>query len=127
MSARGLVLEIVTPDGPALSERGVDAVVLRRRERRFELGSEIAIFPLHAPALIRIPIAPARYRAGGRVVHLALGGGFAEVRRDRVRVITPRCERIAAREPDAAGKAGEVCRRWRRESRDHRGDLVGYP
>jgi F-type H+-transporting ATPase subunit epsilon len=98
LSARTLVLEIVTPDGAILAEGGVESVVVRRLEARFERGSEIAIYPLHAPALIRLAPAPARYRKGGRTFHLALGGGFAEVKRDRVLVVTPRCERL----PDAA-------------------------
>jgi len=127
MSARKLVLEIVTPDGPILTEHGVDAVVLRRREERFELGSEIAILPLHAPTLIRIPVAPARYRRGGRTFHLAVGGGFAEVERDRVLVVTPRCGCLHPGEPAAQARVRETCRRWRRERVDSREGLAGYP
>lgn len=127
MTARKLVLEIVTPDGPALSEEAVDVVVFRRRERRFELGSEIAVFPLHAPMLVRIPVAPARYRKGGRTVHVVVGGGFAEVRRDRVLIVTPRCERVAAGEPDPASSARELGRRWRRELRGLPEEMIGYP
>jgi F0F1-type ATP synthase epsilon subunit len=123
---RALALEIVTPDGTALSERGVDAVILRRRERRFELGSEIAIFPLHAATLIRFPNAPARYRRNGLVFHLALGGGFAEVKRDRVLLVTPRCERIPPEDPDPPRRAREACRAWRREGREFRDEMVGY-
>lgn len=125
MSARTVALEIVTPDGRALLEAGVDAVVLRRRERRFELGSEIAVFPLHAPMLIRIPIAPARYRRGGETVHLALGGGFAEVRRDRVLVVTPRCETVPRGAPAPRVVASEICRRWAEEMRDLQAEMVG--
>jgi F-type H+-transporting ATPase subunit epsilon len=127
MMARTLVLEIVTPDGPILTERAVDAVVLRRREARFELGSEIAILPLHGPTLIRIPVAPARYRKGGRTLHLAVGGGFAEVERGRVLVVTPRCERLHPGEPDPRARAREICRRWRQERVDSREGLAGYP
>jgi F-type H+-transporting ATPase subunit epsilon len=127
MSARKVVLEVVTPDGPFLTERGLDAVVLRRREARFELGSEIAILPLHAPTLIRIPVAPARYRRGGRTFHLAVGGGFAEVERDRVLVVTPRCERLPPGEPDPGAAAREICRGWRRERVDTRDAMAGHP
>ncbi len=126
MTRRTLVLEIVTPDGPAVSEREVEVVVLRRRERRFELGSELAVFPLHAPTLIRVPVAPLRYRKGGRTEHLAVGGGFAEVKGDRVLVVTPRCERVPA---GAAGhaRAKAICRGWRRELGGRPGELAGYP
>ncbi len=127
MSARTLVLEVVTPDGRALTERGVEAVVLRRRESRFELGSELAILPLHAPLLVRMPVAPARYRKEGQTFHLALGGGFAEVEQDRVLVVTPRCERPAPGVPDPRAWARAICRRWRRERVDSRGGLAGYP
>ncbi len=125
MTPRTLALEIVTPDGPAASERDVEVVVLRRRERRFELGSELAVFPLHAPMLVRGPVAPARWRRGGRTEHVALGGGFAEVRRDRVLVVTPRCVRV--RGERAAARAAEICRAWRRELGGGREELAGYP
>ncbi|HUM12732.1 MAG TPA: hypothetical protein VLT82_17420 [Myxococcaceae bacterium] len=127
MSARKLVLEILTPDGPALTEHGLDAVVLRRREARFELGSEIAILPLHAPTLIRMSVAPLRYRRGGQIFYLAVGGGFVEVERDRVLVVTPRCERPAPGEPDPRSAAQETCRTWRRERVDSREAMAGYP
>jgi len=127
MRARKLVVEIVTPDGPVLTERGVDALVLRRREARFELGSEIAILPLHAPMLIRLSVAPLRYRMGGQIFYLAVGGGFAEVERDRVRVVTPRCERPDPERPDPRSAAEEKCRTWRRERVDSREAMAGYP
>ncbi|MFY3745581.1 hypothetical protein ACOQFB_16840 [Anaeromyxobacter sp. Red801] len=125
MSARTLVLEVVTPDGIALAERDVDAVVLRRRERRFELGSELAILPLHAPVLIRMPIAPVRYRKGGETTYLALAGGFAEVRGDRVLLLTPRCERIPGDTPSPAAAARELCRAWSRHPHDFAAEMVG--
>ncbi len=123
MTRRSLALEIVTPDGPAVSEGEVEVVVLRRRERRFELGSEIAVFPLHAPTLIRVPVAPLRYRKGGRTEHLAVGGGFAEVKGDRVLVVTPRCERVAG----GHARAQAVCRAWTAELGGRPGALAGYP
>ena len=112
MTAR-LRLEVITPDGHLLEEDRVDEVVFRRREARFELGSEIAIFPGHAPSLIRIPDAPLRYRKDGRTVQLAVGGGFVEVKRDRVLVVTPRFEqtgpenRGAVVPPAGTGVAGD--------------------
>ncbi len=125
MTPRTLVLEIVTPDGLAVLETGVDAVVVRRRERRFELGSELAILPLHAPMLVRMPVAPIRFRRGAETVHLALAGGFAQVRGDRVLVVTPRCERIPRGAPAPRAAAAEICRRWTREARDLRAEMIG--
>ncbi len=127
MIARALVLEIVTPDGPALAERDVEVVVLRRRERRFELGSELAIFPRHAPTLVRMPVAPVRFRKGGRTEHVAVAGGFAEVRRDRVLVVTPRCVRVPGDDPAGAARARATCRGWRAELGGRVEALAGYP
>ncbi len=126
MSPRTLAVEIVTPDGIALQESGVDVVVLHRRERRFEPGSEIAVFPLHGPLLVRVPIAPLRYYKAGVRVHLAVGGGFAEVLRDGVLVVTPRVERVAAADPRPLATAGAICRKWRQEAVDSRDAMVGY-
>jgi F0F1-type ATP synthase epsilon subunit len=126
VSERTLRLVVVTPDGEVLHESGVDAVVFRRSEARFAEGSEVAVFPLHAPTLIRLPISPARYRRGDRTVHLALDGGFAEVDRGRVLVVTPRCERVRAAERDPARRARELCRAWRGEARSFRDAMIGY-
>ncbi len=126
MTPRALALEIVTPDGVALRESGVAVVVLRRRERRFEPGSEIAVFPLHAPLLVRLPIAPLRYEKAGERVHLAVGGGFAEVLRDRVLVVTPRVERVPPTERRPLAAAAATCRRWRQEAVDSRDRMIGY-
>jgi F-type H+-transporting ATPase subunit epsilon len=125
-AATTLALEIVTPDGVALRESTVDAVVVHRRERRFEAGSEIALLPGHEAMVIRIPVAPVRYRCRGETVHLAVGGGFAEVLRNRVLIVTPRLERIAAGNPNPAATATAVCREWRASLVDDRHDLVGY-
>ncbi len=83
-------LEIIAPDGERLAADAVDEVVVRRREPRFELGSEIAIFPGHAPMLIQLPDAPVRYRSRGQTFHVIAAGGFVEVKRDRVLIVTPR-------------------------------------
>jgi len=83
-----LRLQVYTPDGCQLDERGLEVVVLRRRERRFERGSEIAVYPGHAPMLIRVPEGPIRYRAGGQVKTLELKSGFAQVVADRVLLLT---------------------------------------
>ena len=114
MRPRALTLEIVTPDGLALQEDGVEVIILHRREPRFEVGSEIAIFPLHAPLLVRLAVAPVRYRKGAATVHLAVGAGFSEVMGDRVVIVTPRCERVPATDLDPSASAEELCDRWRR-------------
>lgn len=114
MSPRALTLEVVTPDGVAVLEDGVEVVILRRRERRFEVGSEIAIFPLHAPLLVGLAVAPVRYQKGGATVHLAVAAGFSEVMGDRVVIVTPQCERLPAADLDPGARAEALCDRWRR-------------
>jgi F0F1-type ATP synthase epsilon subunit len=92
---RGLLtLEVVTPLGGFLRETGVDEVVMRRRERRFVPGSEVAVFPGHGPMLVRMADAELRYHTGGRVRRLHVAGGVAEVRENVVTVLAPNAERL---------------------------------
>jgi F-type H+-transporting ATPase subunit epsilon len=121
-----LVLQIVTPDGQSLEEKHVEVVVIRRKEKRFELGSEIAIFPRHAPALIRIPVAPVRYRKGERTYYIAVGGGFVEIRENQVLVVSPRFEKIRADEPMPSRKARQVTEQWQDERKEFQREMVGY-
>jgi F0F1-type ATP synthase epsilon subunit len=127
MPPGALALEIVTPDGVALQESDVDMVVFHRLESRFDPGSEIAIFPLHGPLLVRAAVAPARFRRGDRTIHLALGGGFAQILHDQVVIVTPRLERVSPAERNPHRAAREVCRRWREQLGQLRAEMVGYP
>jgi F-type H+-transporting ATPase subunit epsilon len=126
MSNKYLALQIVTPDGQSLKEKQVDVVVFRRKEKRFELGSEIALFPRHAPTLIRIPVAPVRYRKGERTYYVAVGGGFVEIRENQVLVVTPRFEKIRADEPMPSRKARQVTEQWQQEKKEFQREIVGY-
>ncbi len=126
MNNEYLDLEIITPDGKSLNEKQVHAVIFRRREKRFELGSEIALFPRHAPALIRIPVAPLRYRKGEQTWYVAVGGGFVEIKENQVLVVTPRFEKIRSDEPAPAIKARHITDQWRREQKEFQKEMVGY-
>ncbi len=126
MKGESLVLQIVTPDGQSLKEKQVDVVVFRRREKRFELGSEIALFPRHAPTLIRIPVAPVRYRKGERTSYVAVGGGFVEIKENQVLVVTPRFEKIRPDEPVPLRKARQITEQWQREQKEFQKEMVGY-
>lgn len=72
-------LEIVTPLGRVEGRSGIDELVMRRREARFEVGSEIAVFPGHAPMLVRVPESDIRYASAGRTRYVHIGPGFVEV------------------------------------------------
>ncbi len=126
MNERYLVLEIVTPDEKSMKEKRVDVIVCRRREKHFERGSEIALFPRHAPELIRIPIAPLRYRKGEQTWYVAVGGGFVEIKEDQVLVVTPRFEKIPFGEPAPSIKARHITDQWRQEQREFQKEMVGY-
>ena len=98
---RSLTLEVVTPRGGFLRETGVDEVVVRRRELRFDPGSEVAILPSHGPMIVRLADTEMRYRKAGRVMRIHAHGGFAEVRANVVTVMTPKAERPA---PSGTGR-----------------------
>jgi F-type H+-transporting ATPase subunit epsilon len=126
MNNEHLILQIITPDGQSLNEKQVDAVVVRRREKHFELGSEIALFPRHAPMLIRMPDAPLRYRKGAQTMYVAVGGGFMEIKDNQIVVVTPRFEKMRADDPLPAASARRRTEQWRRESREFQKAMVGY-
>jgi F-type H+-transporting ATPase subunit epsilon len=126
MNPERLVLEIITPDGRTLREQDIDVLIFRRKERRFEQGSEVAIFPLHAPTLIRVPVAPLRYRKGGRTDYLVVDGGFVEVKNNQVLVVTPRFEVISPDEQNPERKAHQRAAQWRGEQKEFRKEIVGY-
>ncbi len=126
MDKTKLSVEIITPDGTVLREADVDEVVFRRLEADFENGSEVAIFPKHGPMMARVPIIALRYHDHGRWHYVAVGGGFIEVKNNRVRVVTADCELADPDDPDAAERSRELADEWRRTSSDGREGLVGY-
>ncbi len=79
MRERELALEIVTPDGLFLPKTKVQEIVVRRREEVYDPGSEVAVFPLHAPMLVRTQPTSMRFVKNAQVRRLEVGGGFLEV------------------------------------------------
>lgn len=84
-----LSLEIVTTQGVFLREDDIDEVVVRRHERRFRKGSEIAIFPEHSPMLVRIPDSDIRYHKDRDIFKVQVSEGFVEVRKNHITMIVP--------------------------------------
>jgi F-type H+-transporting ATPase subunit epsilon len=126
MNSEHLVLQIITPDGKTLKEKQINVLVVRRKEKRFELGSEIAVFPRHAPTLIRIPIAPLRYRKEERTTYVAAGGGFVEIKDNQILVVTPRFEKIRSDDPAPSLTAWRMTEQWRQEHKEFRREMIGY-
>jgi len=78
-----LTLEIVTPEAKVYSDT-IDSVVIPT------LVGEIGILPGHIPLLTQIADGELRVSKGASTEFLAIGGGFAEIEGDRVRVLAER-------------------------------------
>lgn len=81
-----LTLEVATPSRLVVSE-SVDEVVAPGSEGYF------GVLPGHAPLLATLGIGELTYRIGRDEFHLAVSGGFAEVRNDKVIVLADSAER----------------------------------
>jgi F-type H+-transporting ATPase subunit epsilon len=81
-----LTLEVATPTRLVVAET-VDEVVIPGREGYF------GVLPGHAALLATLGVGELMYRQGNAQHHLALTGGFAEVRNDKVIVLAENAER----------------------------------
>jgi|WetSurMetagenome_2_1015567.scaffolds.fasta_scaffold00055_23 F-type H+-transporting ATPase subunit epsilon len=88
MAAKTYLLEIVTPEKKAFSDQ-VDFAVFPGSE------GELGILFDHAPLLSSLLPGEVRITRNGAVEHLAVSGGFLEVRKNIVSVITETAERAA--------------------------------
>ncbi|OLE37840.1 MAG: ATP synthase F1 subunit epsilon [Candidatus Rokubacteria bacterium 13_1_20CM_2_70_7] len=84
--AEGLTLEIATPARLVVSDV-VEEVVAPGIEGYF------GVLPGHAPFLTTLGVGELTYRKGREEYHLAVAGGFAEVRNDKVIVLVDSAER----------------------------------
>src|SRR5437762_5052836 len=80
-----LTLEVATPSRLGLGEQ-VDEVVVPGIEGYF------GVSPGHAPLLSTLGIGELTYRIGSDERHAAVGGGFCEVRNDKVIVLADSAE-----------------------------------
>ena len=84
--AERLTLELATPTRMVVAET-VDEVVVPGSEGYF------GVLPGHAPLLATLGIGELTYRIGRDERHVAIAGGFAEVRNDKVIVLADTAER----------------------------------
>jgi F-type H+-transporting ATPase subunit epsilon len=84
--AERLTLELATPTRMVVTET-VDEVVVPGSEGYF------GVLPGHAPLLATLGIGELTYRIGRDERHVAIAGGFAEVRNDKVIVLADTAER----------------------------------
>jgi F-type H+-transporting ATPase subunit epsilon len=80
-----LTLELATPTRMVVAET-VDEVVVPGSEGYF------GVLPGHAPLLATLGIGELTYRIGREERHVAVAGGFAEVRNDKVIVLADTAE-----------------------------------
>ena len=83
--AERLTLELATPTRMVVAET-VDEVVVPGSEGYF------GVLPGHAPLLATLGIGELMYRVGRDERHVAVAGGFAEVRNDKVIVLADTAE-----------------------------------
>jgi F-type H+-transporting ATPase subunit epsilon len=95
-----VTLEIATPMRLVVSET-VDEVVAPGVEGYF------GVLPGHAPFLTTLGIGEVSYRTGRDTHYLALAGGFAEVRNDKVIVLADTAERPEEIDRNRAERARE--------------------
>lgn len=98
-----LTLEIVTPEAKVYSDT-VDSVVVPTVE------GEIGVLPGHIPLLAQVEHGELRVTKGATTSWLAVGGGFAQIDGDRVRVLAEHAiteEKIDEHAVEAALKRAE--------------------
>ena len=103
--AERLALEIATPTRLAVAET-VDEVVLPG------IMGYFGVLPGHAPFLSTLGVGELTYRVGRDERHLAVAGGFAEVRNDKVIVLADVAELPAEIDRERAERARERAERW---------------
>jgi len=99
-----LTLEIVTPEARVYSDT-IESVVIPTVE------GEVGILPGHIPLLTQVADGELRVTKNGQTLWLAVGGGFAEVESDHVRVLAEHAiteEKIDEGAVEAALKRAEA-------------------
>jgi F-type H+-transporting ATPase subunit epsilon len=100
MAEKSLLLEVVTPDRQVVSTE-VDIVVLPGVQGQF------GVLVNHIPFLSALEIGEMYFRKGGQVDFIFVGGGFAEVTGDTVRVLVDSAERGKEIDVERARRAKE--------------------
>jgi F-type H+-transporting ATPase subunit epsilon len=93
-------LEVVTPERIVLEE-DVDIVVARAAE------GDIGVLHGHEPLVTPLPVGELMYRQEGEERHLAISGGFMEVRPDKVTILADLAERSEEIDRQRAEQARE--------------------
>src|SRR5436190_20698100 len=100
-----ITLEVATPSRLVIAEQ-VDEVVVPGIDGYF------GVLPGHAPLLATLGIGELTYRIGREERHVAVAGGFAEVRNDKVIILADTAEK-----PDEIDRARAERAKERAEQR----------
>ena len=108
-----LTVEIVTAERVVRVERGVDALIAPGSE------GQMTILPRHAALMTMLDYGELIFRRAGEEHRFAIGGGFMEVRHDRVTVLADAAEAAEeidqARAEAARARAQEAVKRAREQ------------
>ncbi|TFB19256.1 F0F1 ATP synthase subunit epsilon [Filobacillus milosensis] len=95
-----LNVSVVTPDGPVLD--GTYEMVSVRAE-----SGELGILPGHIPLVAPLTISAVRLKNEGQTEHIAVSGGFVEVRPEQVTILAQAAEQPSEIDVDRAKQAKE--------------------
>jgi len=79
------LLEIVTPERKVYAEQ-VNMISVKGSE------GELGILPNHIPMVTPLKVAPITVKQNGKQQHIAVNGGFMEVRKDKVVILAESAE-----------------------------------
>ncbi|MBM7601228.1 F-type H+-transporting ATPase subunit epsilon [Virgibacillus halotolerans] len=107
-----LTVSVVTPDGPVLED---DFEMVSCKAENGELG----ILPGHIPLVAPLTISAVRLKRGDGVEHVAVNGGFLEVRPDKVTILAQSAETPSDINVQRAEEAKERAERRLQMQQDH--------
>jgi F-type H+-transporting ATPase subunit epsilon len=99
-----LTVSVVTPDGPVLED--TYEMVSCKAE-----SGELGILPGHIPLVAPLTISAVRLKREGHSDHIAVSGGFLEVRPDKVTILAQSAERPGDIDVERARRAKERAER----------------
>ncbi|MDY0394223.1 F0F1 ATP synthase subunit epsilon [Virgibacillus halophilus] len=106
-----LKVSVVTPDGPVLEDQ-FEMVSCRAQ------SGELGILPGHIPLVAPLVIGDVRLKAADHTNHLAVSGGFLEVRPDKVTILAQTAERPSEINVQRAKEAKERAERRLQSKQD---------
>lgn len=116
-----LNVSVVTPDGPVLEEN-YDMVICVTD------AGELGVLPGHIPLIAPLVISAIRLKAGNETEHLAVSGGFLEVRADKITILAQSAEKPADINVERARQAKARAERRLQSKQDnidfHRAELA---